>query len=95
MGHEDRVARLPEDAIHLAFTSRVDNQAFRFANRPIYCTQFHPELTKDENLARFNRYLDGYAGYMSESELAQTLARFDESLEAEKLIPRFLQLVFG
>ena len=25
---------------------KVQNEAFRFAQKPIYCTQFHPELNK-------------------------------------------------
>ncbi len=41
MGHQDIVESLPADAVLLASTDRVENQAFRFAGKPIYCTQFH------------------------------------------------------
>ena len=45
-GHEDHVVALPPDAVLLASSPRVPEQAFRFAGRPIYCTQFHPELDR-------------------------------------------------
>ena len=38
---------------------------------------------------------EGYAKYTDEGELEKTLSRFDESPEAEQLIPGFLKLVFG
>ena len=63
--------------------------------KPIWATQFHPELTREENLKRFNRYLDGYASLMSQAEIEETLARFDDSPEANELLVRFLRVVFG
>ena len=45
-GHEDHVIQLPPDAELLASSTRVKEQAFRFVGRPIYCTQFHPELDR-------------------------------------------------
>tara|TARA_Y100000589_G_scaffold332017_1_gene388603 strand:+ start:3777 stop:4511 length:735 start_codon:yes stop_codon:yes gene_type:complete len=56
MGHEDIVTKLPEDAILLASSKKVKNQAFRFMNKPIYCTQFHPELTKADLKKRMQTY---------------------------------------
>ena len=61
----------------------------------VWATQFHPELSGDENLARFKRYLEGYASIMSQDERADATSRFGASPETLVLIPRFLDLVFG
>jgi GMP synthase (glutamine-hydrolysing) len=66
----------------------------RIPEKPIWATQFHPELTREENLKRFHRYLDGYASMMSREEVEETLARFSDSPETKDLIPRFLRTVF-
>ncbi|PQO39163.1 aminotransferase [Blastopirellula marina] len=56
MGHEDRVIELPPGTTLLASTETVAQQAFRFDGRPIYCTQFHPELTLPTLLSRVEAY---------------------------------------
>ncbi|WP_298859572.1 type 1 glutamine amidotransferase [uncultured Gimesia sp.] len=56
MGHEDTVVELPPGTELLASTDRVENQAYRFLDRPIYCTQFHPELDHDSFLGRLTSY---------------------------------------
>lgn len=56
MGHEDRVIELPPGTTLLASTERVAQQAFRFDGRPIYCTQFHPELTLPTLVSRVEAY---------------------------------------
>ena len=56
MGHEDRVIQLPPGAVLLATNDRVAQQAFRFEGRPVYCTQFHPELTLPTLLTRIEAY---------------------------------------
>jgi GMP synthase (glutamine-hydrolysing) len=93
LGHKDRADRLPEGTLNLAASDNSALQALRIPGKPIWATQFHPELTKEENLKRFNRYLDGYASLMSEDELQEVLARFDHSPEANELLSRFLSLV--
>ena len=95
LGRKDRAARLPADTIHLASSERCPFQAFRIPDKPIWATQFHPELTGAENLARFHRYQKGYGSVMSTTERQQTLKRFRDSPETELLIPRLLELVFG
>ena len=55
-GHEDHVVALPTDAVLLASWGRVAEQAFRFADRPIYCTQFHPELDRAALIQRVQAY---------------------------------------
>ncbi|MBF25256.1 MAG: aminotransferase [Flavobacteriales bacterium] len=56
MGHEDIVEKLPKDAILLASSKKVKNEAFCFKNRPIYCTQFHPEMDKKDIRERMEIY---------------------------------------
>ncbi len=56
MGHQDIVEKLPDDAICLSFSERVANQAFVFPGKPIYGTQFHPELDLSSLLDRLRTY---------------------------------------
>jgi GMP synthase (glutamine-hydrolysing) len=56
MGHQDIVDSLPEGAVLLASSDRVENEAYTFAERPIYCSQFHPELTLEDLLCRVRSY---------------------------------------
>lgn len=67
----------------------------RILGKPIWATQFHPELSGSENLARFKRYQKGYASVMNEKDQQATFDRFKDSPETETLIPRFLEVVFG
>ena len=95
LGHKDRAGNLPDEVVNLASSEHAPYQAIRIPNKPIWSTQFHPELTGDENLERFHRYLEGYANMMSEEEMQETLNRFRASPETDQLISRFLKLVFG
>jgi GMP synthase (glutamine-hydrolysing) len=95
LGRKDRATRLPDSLLHLAGSENAPFQAIRVPDQPIWATQFHPELTKGTNLARFRRYLDGYAATMSAEALEATQRQFDHSPEANQLIRRFMQIVFG
>lgn len=95
VGRKDRAGRLPPGVLHLAGSERCPYHALRIPGKPIWSTQFHPELDRRENLQRFRRYMDGYAREMSDEERARAFERFVESPETETLIPRFLSLVFG
>ena len=94
MGHEDSVVELPRGAVLLASTVRVTNQAFRFAGKPIYCTQFHSELNRAALLERVRTYPE-YVECIS----GMTLQEFDDCCrdtpEAEALLPCFVRHVFG
>jgi GMP synthase (glutamine-hydrolysing) len=92
MGHEDIVDELPANAILLASSDRVRNQAYRLADAPIYCTQFHPELQRDDLMRRievYPEYIERIAGLPVERfpEL------IDESPETPKLLQRFVKWV--
>ena len=90
LGHNDTVDRLPEGAILLASSERVENQAFRFAGKPIYCTQFHPELNRElllDRLRTYPTYVESIVG-IPFSEFVTSLT---ESLETQELLPRFIR----
>ncbi len=56
MGHQDIVTKLPPEAVLLASSEKVPNQAFKIPGKPVYCTQFHPELTRDDLVLRLEAY---------------------------------------
>lgn len=94
MGHQDIVDRLPDDATLLASTDLVANQAFRFNDKPIYCTQFHPELNLTDmvgRLARYPAYIKNILG-VSFDEFAQDLT---DTPATEALLSRFIRQYFG
>jgi GMP synthase (glutamine-hydrolysing) len=95
LGRKDRASSLPSGFSCLARSRQTPYQAFRVPDNPIWAFQFHPELDKEDNLLRFNRYWEGYAPHMSLEEREKTLTRFRESRETEKLLSRFTNLVFG
>ena len=95
MGRKDRASRLPEGVVNLATSERNPHQALRIPGRPIWATQFHPELDLETNLERFFRYLDGYAELLSADERRLAEENFRESPHTEALLPAFLELVFG
>ena len=94
LGHEDHVDRLPPHTTLLASSAKVANQAYRFDDAPIYCTQFHPELDMAGLYARFAaypRYVEEVAGTSFEV-LVSLLA---ETPGANGLIRRFAELHVG
>ncbi len=95
LGRKDRAERLPPGVDHLAYSERIPYQSFRIPDRPVWATQFHPELDLESNRLRFDRYLKGYALHMSDAEQQEARGRFRESPETDRLLPAFLELVFG
>lgn len=91
-GRKDRAEKLPPGTLNLAASERCPFHALRVPGKPIWATQFHPELNGEENKARFINYLEGYGGFMSGEERQATLDRFEDSPETMELIPRFLKV---
>ena len=60
LGHNDSAVELSDELIHLAKSENCEYQAIRVRNRPVVATQFHPELTRCDNLERFQSYLKNY-----------------------------------
>ncbi len=94
MGHKDRATRHPEGLCNLASSELSPNQAFRIPGKPIWATQFHPELTRERNYGRFLRYLEGYASHLSEAERQAMTEKFQASPHTVELLRRFISLVF-
>jgi GMP synthase (glutamine-hydrolysing) len=95
LGRKDRALRHPEGVPNLASSEASPYQALRIPGKPIWATQFHPELDRETNADRYRHYLDGYASHMSEEEKAASLDRFEDSPEASDLLRRFIEVVFG
>ncbi len=91
-GHEDIVTALPPAATLLASSSTVENEAFCFSGKPIYCTQFHPELDRAGFLMRMEKYplYVRLAGAETFDELAEMTP---ETPDSESLLRRFLEVV--
>jgi GMP synthase (glutamine-hydrolysing) len=92
-GHEDHVIDLPPDAVLLASSARVREQAFRFAGRPIYCTQFHPELDRAAILERVIAYPE-YVARIARVTYDEFVHSVQETPEANSLLRRFVEAVF-
>jgi GMP synthase (glutamine-hydrolysing) len=88
-GHEDHVVRLPSDAELLASSSRVSEQAFHFIGRPIYCTQFHPELNRAAMLERVIAYPE-YIARIAQISFDEFVQNVRETPEANSLLRRFV-----
>ena len=91
IGHQDIVTKLPEGATVLASSPSVEIEAFCFDGKPIYCTQFHPELDRDGIIARITQYpaylpLTGYA------TLEDLSAATPETPETEAILRRFVSV---
>lgn len=94
-GRKDRAAALPESTVHLAASERCPYHALRIDGKPIWATQFHPELTRSDNVQRFERYMDGYSVCLTADQRSETFERFRDSPHTEGLLPQFLRIVFG
>ena len=94
IGHEDIVTELPDGATLLASTDRVENQAFCFRGKPIYATQFHPELSRADLLARIHRY-PSYLAYTEASSFEEFERMTPETPHMEGLLRRFLDVVMA
>jgi GMP synthase (glutamine-hydrolysing) len=94
LGHQDIVDRLPPGAVRLASSRRVENQAFMFPDRPMYCTQFHPELSRAllmDRLVSYPKYVESVVGRSFEA-FVDTCR---ETPGTEQLLSRFARLVLG
>lgn len=89
-GHEDHVVSLPDGATLLASSARSANQAFHFPGKPIYCTQFHPELDKAGLVSRIAMY-PSYLPLAGASTLDELDEKTPELPQTEDLLRRFLR----
>jgi GMP synthase (glutamine-hydrolysing) len=93
-GHEDRVIAIPPDAVLLASSARVREQAFCFAGKPIYCTQFHPELDRTGMLERVAAYPE-YVERIAQIPYDDFVFRVHETPEANSLLRKLVMHIFS
>ncbi|MFQ5639165.1 MAG: type 1 glutamine amidotransferase [bacterium] len=91
MGHKDRVVELPSTFVNLASSEKAPYQAFRVKDKPIYATQFHPELTKSQNRERFESYIKNYSNEKVGKSVQAIRESFRESSETHRLLPEFVK----
>jgi len=90
LGHHDRIGHLPPDLVELARSDRCPYQAVRIPGKPVYGTQFHPEMTHEQLRERLDVYRDAYLPDSGDHEtLLQSLR---PSPEAGALLRRFVEL---
>jgi GMP synthase (glutamine-hydrolysing) len=92
-GHEDRVEQLPEGAVLLASSSKVVHQAYCFPDRPIYCTQFHPELNKEDLVRRVRAYPQ-YVRHIAGMTVERFVDGCHETPDSARLLRHFVEYVF-
>ena len=88
MGHEDLVEELPPRATLLASSDAVVNQAYRFEDAPVYCTQFHPELDSEGLLARLSTY-PRYAAEVAGASFQEIVSQLEDTPVASRLVRLF------
>ena len=94
IGHEDIVTKLPEGATLLASSSTVEIEAFCFAGRPIYCTQFHPELDRDGIISRIAQY-PSYLPLTGYDTLEEFSAATPETPKTQAILRRFVSVALS
>lgn len=88
LGHHDRIGTLPDGLVELARSRRCPYQAVRIPGKPVYGTQFHPEMTSDQLLERLEVYRHEYLPDPEEYEALRRSLR--PSPEADTILRRFV-----
>ena len=89
LGHEDFVTELPPGTTLLARTEH-SAQVYRFDGLPVYCTQFHPELSRDDLAQRLSAY-PSYVELATGRSATDVINSLRECHEATELLRRFYQ----
>ncbi len=97
LGHVDAVEEFPSTCQNLASSELTAFQALRVGDSPVVATQFHPELSREDNLKRYIHYIKNYrqGDLPLEEEIARAEREFLESPESSALLPLFLYLELG
>ena len=90
-GHKDHALEMPAGMVNLGGSQRCAFQALVVTGKPVYATQFHPELSMARNLERFNRYIPHYTRPDLPDSPQQMLASFRETRQASSLLRRFVE----
>jgi GMP synthase (glutamine-hydrolysing) len=94
VGHKEATERLPADAVLLAASAGCPVQIYRVGSR-VYATQFHPEVSTDDFVARAQVYR--HHGYFPASELREVSERLAAAsvIEPQRMLRRFVELAGG
>ena len=92
IGHEDIVDELPPGAVSLASSGTIENEALTFPGKPIYATQFHPELDRDDLIERIAAY-PPYLSLTGAGTIEELRAITPETPGATALLRRFANQV--
>ncbi|MBN2798404.1 MAG: type 1 glutamine amidotransferase [Deltaproteobacteria bacterium] len=88
-GHGDSATLLPASVSVLATSERCPYQAIRVNGAPVWACQFHPELSGEANLTRFDRYWEMYVRKLGLDEAIALRETFRPSPAADTLVGRF------
>jgi len=92
MGHMDRAVEMPPGIANLAASEKSPLQALRIPGRPVWATQFHPELDQRSNYERYSAYIERYdPGAFDSEESSSYQSR--PSPEVSTLLPAFLDML--
>lgn len=91
VGHKDRASLLPKSAVNLARSDNLCFEAMKIRSKPIYATQFHPELTMTQNRLRFETYIDSYSNEGDAALIAAVRSSFRETPAAYRLLRTFVE----
>ncbi|KQZ09130.1 hypothetical protein ASD23_12585 [Agromyces sp. Root1464] len=91
VGHKEATDRLPDDAVLLASSAACPVQIYRVGAR-VYATQFHPEVSTSDFIARAQVYR--HHGYFPASELREVGERLAAAsvTEPQRMLRRFAEL---
>lgn len=91
VGHKEATERLPGDAVLLASSAACPVQVYRVGRR-VYATQFHPEVSAHDFIARAQVYR--HHGYFPASELRAVSERLAAAsvTEPQRMLRRFVEL---
>jgi GMP synthase (glutamine-hydrolysing) len=93
LGHKDRADRLPAGMVNMATSERSPFQALRVEGTSIFATQFHPELTREDNEMRYRTYWESYGGGPTEED--PVILSLRDSPETSALLPLWVEETFG
>jgi GMP synthase (glutamine-hydrolysing) len=93
LGHKDRADRMPAGMVSLAYSERAPYQALRVAGTSVFATQFHPELTRQDNELRYRTYWESYGAMLGEED--PVVRSLKDSPETSALLPRWVEETFG
>jgi GMP synthase (glutamine-hydrolysing) len=92
VGHKEATERLPADAVLLASSAGCPVQVYRAGSSRVWATQFHPEVSASDFVARAQVYR--HHGYFPASELRAVSERLAAAsvTEPQRMLRRFVEL---